>query len=176
MRAQAATATQLNRGRATFLLLTREENKKYLAEVHNSIARRAFDIYEEEGRIPGRDLENWLRAEAELLVPIHSNIAEEKDMVVLRAEVPGFNTQELSVRVEPTRLFIAGRRVFFESRKMHGDNFLKLYCAERIYRVVDLPATVDPTRAEATFGLDVLELRLPKPSQTPTAPARLKAA
>jgi hypothetical protein len=30
------------------------------------IARRAYEIYEREGRQPGRELENWLRAEAEL--------------------------------------------------------------------------------------------------------------
>jgi len=30
------------------------------------IAARAYEIYEREGRQPGHDLENWLRAEAEL--------------------------------------------------------------------------------------------------------------
>lgn len=30
------------------------------------IAARAYEIYEREGRQPGRDLENWLQAEAEL--------------------------------------------------------------------------------------------------------------
>lgn len=30
------------------------------------IARRAYEIYEREGRQPGRELENWLAAEAEL--------------------------------------------------------------------------------------------------------------
>jgi hypothetical protein len=30
------------------------------------VARRAFEIYEESGRKPGRSLENWLRAEAEI--------------------------------------------------------------------------------------------------------------
>ena len=32
------------------------------------IAARAYEIYEREGRIDGRDLENWLKAEAELKV------------------------------------------------------------------------------------------------------------
>jgi HSP20 family protein len=176
MKAQAATAAQPGQGRWTFMLLTRDENMNFFEEIHNSIARRAFEIYEHAGKIPGRDLENWFRAEAELLRPIHTNITEEKDALVLRAEVPGFNTRELAVRVEPARLSIAGRRAFFESHKMQGDNFLKLYCTARIYRVVDLPAPVDPERAEATLGLDVLELRLPKASQAPTARVTLKAA
>lgn len=32
----------------------------------DDIARRAYEIYEREGRQPGTDLQNWLRAEAEL--------------------------------------------------------------------------------------------------------------
>ena len=30
------------------------------------IARRAYEIYEREGRQPGTELQNWLKAEAEL--------------------------------------------------------------------------------------------------------------
>lgn len=36
-------------------------------ELHEAIGRRAREIYEKSGRIPGRDLENWVRAEAEIL-------------------------------------------------------------------------------------------------------------
>ncbi len=34
---------------------------------HQQIAERARQIYEESGRIPGRDLENWYAAEAQLI-------------------------------------------------------------------------------------------------------------
>lgn len=33
---------------------------------HQDIARRAREIYEQNGRVSGRDLQNWLQAEAEL--------------------------------------------------------------------------------------------------------------
>jgi hypothetical protein len=32
----------------------------------DDIARRAYEIYEREGRQPGTELQNWLKAEAEL--------------------------------------------------------------------------------------------------------------
>jgi hypothetical protein len=32
----------------------------------DEIAKRAFEIWEASGRPPGRDVENWLQAEAEL--------------------------------------------------------------------------------------------------------------
>ena len=31
-----------------------------------AVSRRAFEIWEGSGRLPGRDLENWLQAESEL--------------------------------------------------------------------------------------------------------------
>ncbi len=34
---------------------------------HEEIAQRARAIYEQKGRIPGHDLENWLEAEAQLM-------------------------------------------------------------------------------------------------------------
>ena len=33
---------------------------------HEEIAQRARAIYEESGRLPGHDLDNWLKAETEL--------------------------------------------------------------------------------------------------------------
>ena len=34
---------------------------------HQEIAERARAIYEQKGRVPGHDVENWLEAEAQLL-------------------------------------------------------------------------------------------------------------
>jgi Protein of unknown function (DUF2934) len=38
-----------------------------LKPTHDEIARRAQAIYEESGRIPGRDEQNWLQAESQLI-------------------------------------------------------------------------------------------------------------
>jgi hypothetical protein len=37
------------------------------ADLNEAIGRRAREIYEKSGRIAGRDLENWVQAEAEIL-------------------------------------------------------------------------------------------------------------
>lgn len=36
-------------------------------DLHDAIRRRAEEIYERNGRIPGRDIENWTQAEQEVL-------------------------------------------------------------------------------------------------------------
>ena len=40
---------------------------------HEEIAARAEEIYRQSGCIPGRDLENWVRAENELKQRLESN-------------------------------------------------------------------------------------------------------
>jgi hypothetical protein len=37
------------------------------ADLHDAIRRRAEEIYIQSGRIPGRDVENWAKAEREIL-------------------------------------------------------------------------------------------------------------
>jgi hypothetical protein len=36
-------------------------------DLHEAIGRRAREIYEKSGKIPGRDVDNWVQAEAEIL-------------------------------------------------------------------------------------------------------------
>lgn len=43
------------------------ENREFLAEpARGDIERRAYDLYQERGAAPGRDMDDWLRAEREL--------------------------------------------------------------------------------------------------------------
>jgi hypothetical protein len=44
-----------------------QENKPQNRPSHEDIAKRAYEIFEESGCKPGRDIENWLAAEAQLL-------------------------------------------------------------------------------------------------------------
>jgi hypothetical protein len=39
-------------------------------ELHDRIARRAYQLYEARGRVDGYDVEDWLQAEQELLIKI----------------------------------------------------------------------------------------------------------
>ena len=133
----------------------------HIQDLSNSIARRAFEIFEDRGRVLGHDLENWLRAESEFLHPVHLDIAESADAVTVRAEVPGFSAKELEVGVEPDRLTISGKR---ETSEEHASKKMiyKEHCSNQIYRAIDLPTEVDTSKVTATLKNGVLELSMPK--------------
>lgn len=54
------------------------------ADLTEAIGRRAKEIYEKSGKIAGRDLENWVRAEAEILS--EQKRSAHRSAVVVRVE------------------------------------------------------------------------------------------
>jgi HSP20 family protein len=133
-----------------------------MREMHDMIARRAFELFEEGGRIFGRDLDNWLRAESELLHPVDISIEETDEGLRVEAEVPGFKPEELEVSVEPRRLTITGKREAAKEEKKKGKTIYSERRAEQIMRVIDLPVEVSTENITATLKDGVLEFTLPK--------------
>ena len=48
------------------VVVSREPATSAAKPSFQAVSRRAFEIWEGSGRLPGRDLENWLQAESEL--------------------------------------------------------------------------------------------------------------
>ena len=105
-------------------------------------------------------MDNWLRAEAELLHPVHMEMTESDGDLTVLAEVPGFDAKDLEIKVEPRRISIAGRREIKEEknrRKIRSE-----WRADQILRAVDLPTDVDTTKVNATLKDGILVIDLPK--------------
>ncbi len=144
--------------------------------IHEGIERRAFEIFQNNGGVPGRELDDWFKAEEELLHPVHMNLAESDGALTVAVEVPGFGADQLQVSLEPRRLMISGKK---ETSKEEGRKQRIVYreqCSDEILRVIDLPEDVDPAKATAILKHGVLELKLPKGIQPVTSRDDVKAA
>jgi HSP20 family protein len=130
--------------------------------VFEDVRRRAFELFEKNGRTFGHDLEDWLKAERELLHPVRIELTEGDDAFEMKAEVPGFNENELEISVEPRRVVIAGKRETNAEQKK-GKVVRSETSAEQMLRVVELPAEVDTAKVTATLRKNgMLEVMLPK--------------
>ena len=145
-----------------------------IQQTYDSIARRAFEIFQSNGRWRGHELEDWLRAKSELLHPVHLEMKESDDDLTVRAEVPGFNAKELEINVEPNKLTIVGKHEAQEERKK-AKTIYSERCAKEILRVVDLPAEVDSSKASATLKDGILNIELPKAPRAKTIRIEPKA-
>jgi HSP20 family protein len=89
------------------------------------------------------------------------DIAEEKDRIVITAELPGFKENEIEIQTENGMLTLRGERRF--EKETDGKNFHRV---ERSYgqfsRSFSLPNNVDREKIRATFRNGLLEVELPK--------------
>jgi len=143
--------------------------------IFDNIARRAFELFERDGYQIGHDLEDWFKAECELLHPVHLNVNETDDSVSVQAEVPGFTEKDLELSIEPRRLTITGKRKTSKEQKK-GTNVYSESCSDQILRVVELPSTVDTEKATSTLKNGMLEITLPKVAKARTVPIVSKPA
>jgi HSP20 family protein len=172
---QEAIAEQTAKKTVPLKLLTVGELFNRMNEVYDMVARRAFRIFESNGQQLGHDLEDWLRAESEILHPVHMDVTEAGGQLRVRAEVPGFTEKDLEISVEANRLTISGKRETREEKK-EGKKIFSELSSDRIFRVLELPAEVDAERVTATLKNGVLELEMPKAETAKKIRIQAKAA
>lgn len=146
-----------------------------IQDTFNALSRRAYEIFDGNGRAFGRDLEDWFQAERELLHPVHVNIDEFDDSFAVKAEVPGFNEKELEINLDPRRLTITGKREAKKEEK-NGKTVYAERCCDHILRIVDLPADVETDKVTAILKNGILEFTLPKVAKAHTIRIHPKAA
>jgi HSP20 family protein len=89
------------------------------------------------------------------------DIVEEKDRILMTAELPGFKESEIEIQMEGGVLTLRGERKSETERE--GRTFHRM---ERSYgqfvRSFTLPNNVDRDRIKANFANGLLEIELPK--------------
>ncbi len=102
------------------------------------------------------------------------DIYENKDNIVLEAELPGMKSEDVDISIENNVLTISGERKF--EKKDEGDNFHRV---ERGYgsftRSFTLPPTVSSENATAEFENGILHLTLAKREEAKPRRIEIKA-
>jgi len=121
-----------------------------LLEAYDCVTRRAHEKYIERGGEPGREMDDWLAAQRELLPSLPTNVKENGDFVYALANVPSAAVSEIAVGVESHWLVI-----------LVGSNAM-VHSATHSFCVLELPAKVDPERSVAILTDGMLAIRMKK--------------
>lgn len=159
MTAQLATTMQPETGS---VLVRHSSNELFerFDSTYALVARKALELSQVKNHLSERELGDWLAAETELLYPVHIEMTESEKDFTLRAEVPGFKTNDLEIKVEPRCVRIAGKRETKGTnggRKIHSE-----WRADQILRAVGLPTEVDTAHVNASLKDGILVIGLPK--------------
>ena len=160
MKSTMATNAQPTTQHAHFKLTASGTLVEQTRLISAAVAHRAYELFEARGSEHGHDCEDWFRAESELLIPLPATIIDTDGGFTVRAELRGLIGKDVEVLAEPRRLIVlpakqmseqANRRAVFQGE-----------LSAEMFRVLDLPAEVDPHNLKAAMENEVLEVTLAK--------------
>jgi HSP20 family protein len=117
--------------------------------------------------------DRWFRGEEmDLKVPT-VDLFEEKDDIVVKAELPGIDKDNIEVKLNDHTLTIKGEKK--KEEEVKEENY---YRSERSYgsflRTLELPKDVHADKVKATFKNGVLEVRMPKTEEAKAKEIKVK--
>jgi HSP20 family protein len=116
--------------------------------------------------------ERWLRGDSEITTPA-LDVYEEKDEIVVKAELPGMDKNDIEVNISDSELTLKGEKK--KEDKIEEDDY---YRCERSYgafiRSVELPTGVQADKVKASFKNGILEIRMPKTEEAKTKEIKIK--
>jgi HSP20 family protein len=114
----------------------------------------------------------WPARSLSLQMPV-VDVYEEKDDVVVKAEIPGLSKEDIEVTLTESSLTIQG-----EKKKEEEIKEKNYYCSERssgsFARRLELPVEVKTDQAKASFKDGILKIRLPKTDEAKKRRVKVK--
>jgi HSP20 family protein len=112
--------------------------------------KRAYDIFDAGGQMLGRELDNWLQAEQELVWKPSIELEEKDNKFLLQIAVPGIEAKDLDIEVTPEYILVKAemyRKPEEEKGKIHTSEF----AVGNLFRAVHFPKKIDPDKVKAEF-------------------------
>ncbi len=132
----------------------RETFLSRLQRMEERIMQRAYNLFCESGFQDGRDLDNWLTAERDLIWKPAIELKEKDGQLEIQVDVAGMEAKDIKVEIAGEDLLVTG-----ETKTEKEEEKDKVYTSEfqsgSLFRSIHLPKKVDPdkTKAELKNGL-----------------------
>jgi HSP20 family protein len=146
-----------------------------LDRMHDRIMRRAYDIFHVNGDTFGRDVDDWLQAERELVWTPAIELEEKDGEFKLQIAVPGMDPKDVEVSLMDNVLTIKGERKA-DHDTAGKDYFVREVAYGAFQRSFALPEGVDGAQVEAKYAKGMLEVRVPAPQAVMPRTIEVKAA
>ena len=124
----------------------------------DQIARRAYEIYLERGALAGRDLDNWLAAEQEMVWTPAIEVLQRNGELMVQVAIAGIEPDDFTVRLTEEHLLIKSERT--HAHRDEGD--VVHACEFRsgpVFRIIHFPKRVDPATVEVDYRNGLLRLK-----------------
>lgn len=124
------------------------------------VRQRAYELFEHRGT-DGREIDDWLQAERDLIFAPESEMIEKDGKIEIRVAAPGFKPAETHVTVLPDAVIVAA-----ESSHKHDETNANVHLCEfgakNLYRRLDLPTSINVDRVTASLDDGMLRITAQK--------------
>jgi HSP20 family protein len=117
-------------------------------KMEERVMKRAYDIFRGTGSVFGKDLDNWLSAERELVWKPAIELTEKDGQFEIRVVVAGVDPKDLTVEVTPEDLLVKGETKT-EKKEDKGEVHTSEFQVGSLFRSIHFPKKVDPNRVKA---------------------------
>src|SRR5262245_1220095 len=146
-----------------------------IERLNQQVMLRAYEIFSGSGGETGKELENWLAAERELVWKPAIELREKNREFLINIAVPGIDPGDVSVEVTPEHLLVRG-----EFRHEHAAEEGKVHTCEfevgSLFRVVHFPKKIDPDKVKADFKNGILRVKAAIPEEPKRKKVEIEAA
>ena len=98
---------------------------------------------------------------------------EEDDTIVINAELPGVNKDDVTIDIKDNVLTIKGVRNY-EQEVKEENYYRQERCYGKFHRAFTLPDAVDPNKIEASYKDGVLKIKIPKAEESSSKKIEIK--
>lgn len=130
-----------------------------MEKMEERIMRRAHDIFSGTGSL-GKDLDNWLAAERELVWKPAIELKEKDNEFELKIAVPGVDAKDLKVEVTADDLLVRGETQR-EQKEQKGAVCTSEFESGSLFRSIHFPKKIDPEKVKAELKNGLLTLTAP---------------
>ena len=128
-----------------------------LTRLHEDISRRAYEFFCAPDGLIGGPLNDWFRAERELVWSPPIELREKDGQFALTVAVAGVDPKKLDVRVTSGDILITATGEYQHEAK-EGTLHVSEFAAGRLFRSIHLPERIDPNSAKAEYRNGMLRL------------------
>ena len=148
-----------------------EELGKRFEEVKN----RAFDLFEKRGREFGHAMEDWLKAEKDVMGWPMAEMKEKDGAFDIEVTLPGFETKDVQVTATPSEIILHASTEHAKKTE-EGRVLWTEFGSNEVYRRFEAPATIDPDKVTAKLEKGILRITAPKMGVAKEKPVKVAAA
>jgi HSP20 family protein len=131
-----------------------------IEKMHDRIVQRAFEIFSSNGQTFGKDIEDWLKAERELIWKPAIELEEKDNEFRLQIAVPGVEPKDIDIEVTPEDILVKAE-VHHEHKEEKTEVHTCEFAAGNLFRSIHLPKKIDPDKVKAEFKNGMLMLNAP---------------